>query len=245
MKRSLALALTIGILAMSAAVLGGAPPAAASSVPACTARQLSARIVDWSGAMGSTIADVVLVNTSFTKCSLRDLPQVQLVGANGTSLIVGVPASTTAPTHGLNPLAFVKTEVGAGNYCGPAYKRPVTLAFLLPGHGGSGRGHAAIADRLVRRAAVQRRARFGWSHLDARLADVEAILRPPRGYARRVGTRVRGVGQARTGRARHVATPAGRPGFLRRGPPGRGGFRVARAGRPTGYRTRMTAGTRN
>jgi len=136
MKRSLALALTIGIFATSAAVLGGAPPAAASSVPACTARQLSARIVDWSGAMGSTIADVVLVNTSFTKCSLRDLPQVQLVGANGTSLIAGVPASTTGPTHGLNPLAFVKTEVSAGNYCGPAYKRPVTLAFLLPGTAG-------------------------------------------------------------------------------------------------------------
>ena len=34
------------------------------------------------------------------------------------------------------PLATLKTEVADGNYCGPAYKKPVTLAFVLPGAAG-------------------------------------------------------------------------------------------------------------
>ena len=86
--------------------------------------------------MGSRIADVVIVNTSFTKCSLRDDPQVQLVSASGHVLISGIPASTSAATHGFYPLATLKTEVADGNYCGPAYKKPVTLAFVLPGAAG-------------------------------------------------------------------------------------------------------------
>ena len=86
--------------------------------------------------MGSRIADIVIVNTSFTKCSLRDDPQVQLVSASGHVLISGIPASTSAATHGFYPLATLKTEVADGNYCGPAYKKPVTLAFVLSGAAG-------------------------------------------------------------------------------------------------------------
>jgi len=136
MKRSLVLALVVGLLTVSALALSAPPPTAATTVPACTAGQLSARIVDWTGAMGSRIADVVLVNTSFTKCSLRDDPQVRLVSASGHVLINGTPASTTANTHGFYPLATLKTEVADGNYCGPAYKKPVTLAFVLMGAAG-------------------------------------------------------------------------------------------------------------
>ena len=70
MYRSLASVLIIAILTMSAAAVS-VVPAAAATVPACTAGHLSARIVDWTGAMGSRIADVVLVNTSFSPCVLR------------------------------------------------------------------------------------------------------------------------------------------------------------------------------
>ena len=136
MKQSLALALIVGILTVSAVALRAPSPVAASSVPPCTAAQLSARIVSWSGAMGSDIANVVIVNTSFAKCSLRDLPRVELVSASGHVLIAGVPASTSASTHGFSPLHQFKTEVEAGNYCGPAYTTPVTLAFILPGTAG-------------------------------------------------------------------------------------------------------------
>ena len=108
----------------------------ASTVPSCVASELSARIVDWQGAAGSRIADVELVNTSFTHCSLRDLPRVQLMSAAGTVLIGGIGPSTTAHTHGLVALATIKTEVSASNYCGPAVAAPVTLSFTLPGSAG-------------------------------------------------------------------------------------------------------------
>jgi hypothetical protein len=111
-------------------------PMLTSIVPSCVASELSALIVDWQGAAGSRIADVELVNTSFTHCSLRDLPRVQLMSATGAVLISGIAASTTAHTHGLVPLATIKTEVSASNYCGPAVVAPVTLSFTLPGSAG-------------------------------------------------------------------------------------------------------------
>lgn len=137
--RTLAMALALG----TAGVMAGAPLApdqaqalAAGAVPTCLASQLSARVMDWQGAAGSRIADVTLVNTSFIHCSLRDLPRVQLISAHGTVLINGAAASTTAHTHGLNPLGFLKTEISDSNYCGQPFAAPVTLAFVLPGAGG-------------------------------------------------------------------------------------------------------------
>ena len=134
MKRSLALALAIGILLTSAVALGATPPAAAAAtVPACAAGHLSARIAAWQGAVGSRIADVRIVNTSFAPCVLRDNPRVRLVSAHGAVMINGAAASTTAGTLLLPALGFLRTEVSASNYCGPAYAQPVTLAFVLPG----------------------------------------------------------------------------------------------------------------
>jgi hypothetical protein len=135
MIRSFVLALGVGLLSLSTVALS-APPVAAATVPACAARQLSARIVDWTGAMGSRIADVQIVNTSFTKCSLRDFPRVELVSATGHVLIAGVPASTSPAAHGFSPLHVLKTEVADGSYCGAGYAAPVTLAFVLPGTAG-------------------------------------------------------------------------------------------------------------
>jgi Protein of unknown function (DUF4232) len=107
--------------------------ASASPIPPCAASQLSARITFWQGAAGSRIANVLLVNTSFVKCTIRNYPRVQLVDRPGTVMINGLAPSTTGALHTLLPLGFIKTEVQTGNYCGPAYTAPVTLAFGLPG----------------------------------------------------------------------------------------------------------------
>jgi hypothetical protein len=134
MKRSPALVLAIGILLTSAVALSATPPtAAAATVPACTAAHLSARIALWQGAMGSRIADVRIVNTSFVPCALRNYPRVRLVSAHGAVMINGAAPSTTAGMHVLPALGFLRTEVSASNYCGAAYAKPVTLAFVLPG----------------------------------------------------------------------------------------------------------------
>ena len=134
MKRSLALVLSIGILLTSAVAMSAtAQTAAATTVPDCTAAHLSARIAAWQGAMGSRIADVRIVNTSFAACVLRNYPRVRLVSAHGTVMLNSAAASTTAGTHVLSALGFLRTEVSASNYCGPAYVKPVTLAFVLPG----------------------------------------------------------------------------------------------------------------
>jgi hypothetical protein len=122
------------LAALVATIAGaGAGVASASTPPLCMGRQLSARIVDWQGAAGSRIADVELVNTSFSICRIRNLPRVRLVTSHGFVLINGPAASTTAATRVLGRLGFLKTEVSDSNYCGPAPARPVTLVFVLPG----------------------------------------------------------------------------------------------------------------
>lgn len=121
------------LLAAMVASIGLTGVAAASTPPRCIGSQLSARIVDWQGAAGSRIADVELVNTSFSACTIRNYPRVRLISAHGATLITGHAASTTAATHILAGLGFLKTEVSDSNYCGHAFAKPVTLAFFLPG----------------------------------------------------------------------------------------------------------------
>lgn len=134
MKRPLALALAIGILLASGVALAAPPPAAeAATVPACTAAQLSARIAAWQGTAGSRVADVRIVNTSFVPCVLRNYPRVRLVSAHGIVMLNGAAGSKTGAAHVLPALGFLRTEVSDGNYCGPGYAKPVTLAFVLPG----------------------------------------------------------------------------------------------------------------
>jgi hypothetical protein len=132
-RRLTVAAIAAALIAAMGASLGVAGLASASTPPLCIGTQLSARIVDWQGAAGSRIADVVLVNTSFSSCAIRNYPRVRLVSAHGTVLINGSAASTTAVTHVLGRLGFLKTEVSASNYCGSAYAKPVTLVFVLPG----------------------------------------------------------------------------------------------------------------
>lgn len=121
------------ILALLGVALAAFAPTVAASTPYCKGFQLSARIASWQGAAGSRIADVRLVNTSFTPCAIRNFPRVQLVSAHGSVLINGAAASTTGAIHVMPGLGFLRTEVADSNYCGPAYAKPVTLRFLLPG----------------------------------------------------------------------------------------------------------------
>jgi len=124
---ALATVIALGVLAFAS--VGGA----SAATPACTASRLSARIISWEGAAGSRIANVRLYNTSFSSCYVRNFPRVRLVSATGTTMIGGSSASTTAATLSIAPLRYVRTEVATSNYCGPAYARPVTLTFTLPG----------------------------------------------------------------------------------------------------------------
>ncbi len=120
-------------LASLLATIGASGVAGASSAPACTASQLSARILDWQGAAGSRLADIELVNTSFSACAIRNNPRVRMVSGHGATLLNGPAASRTGATHVLAGLGFLKAEAGASNYCGHPYTRPVTLQFVLPG----------------------------------------------------------------------------------------------------------------
>ncbi len=126
------LALASLALVLSVSWSGLVSQASAAPTPKCGHTQLSARVVRWTGAAGSRIADVILVNTSFVKCTIRDLPQVQLVDRSGAALISGPAAATTGPLHTLLPLAFLKTAVSDSNYCGPAVVAPASVAFKLP-----------------------------------------------------------------------------------------------------------------
>ena len=121
------------VIAAAGAAFGVVGSVSASTPPFCLGTQLSARIVDWQGAAGSRIADVVLVNTSFTRCRIRNFPRVRLINAHGVVLINGHAALTTAATHTLAGLGFLETEVSDSNYCGQAYTKPVTVEFVLPG----------------------------------------------------------------------------------------------------------------
>ena len=122
------------VLAMLLSAAGLASVASVeAAAPSCTAHQLSARIASWQGAAGSRIADIRLVNTSFSTCRIRNFPKVQLVSGTGVVMINGSAASTTGAFHTLAPLGFLRTESANSNYCGPAFKKPVTLALTLPG----------------------------------------------------------------------------------------------------------------
>jgi hypothetical protein len=125
-------ALTLG-LATAFSLAGIVAGPALASTPACTASQLSARILDWQGAAGSRIADVRLYNTSFTSCYVRNFPQVRLVSRTGHALITGHTASTTGAAHAISALHYLVTEVQTTNYCGPAFSVPATLTFTLTG----------------------------------------------------------------------------------------------------------------
>jgi hypothetical protein len=109
-------------------------PTAVPTPGPCDQANLTAKIVDWTGAAGSRGADVTLTNTGSSPCVVRALARPQLVDGRGTILIDGAaPAASSALT--IAPGGTLKTLVVASNYCGGAPKAPVTVAFVLTGGG--------------------------------------------------------------------------------------------------------------
>jgi hypothetical protein len=88
----------------------------------------------WEGAAGHRIAHVEVTNDRSVPCILETTARPQLVDGNGTVLIdsANPPASKTVL---VNPGDVLTTLVQAGNYCGPAPARWVSVAFLLSSGG--------------------------------------------------------------------------------------------------------------
>jgi hypothetical protein len=105
-------------------------PTPAPTTAPCTPDNVAAAITMWEGAAGHRIAHVEVTNDRSDPCLLETMARPQLVDGNGTVLIDG--ASPPSPTSVLvNPGDVLRTLVQAGNYCGPAPARWVSVAFLL------------------------------------------------------------------------------------------------------------------
>lgn len=115
-----------------------------TSVSACRAGDVSARILGWQGAAGSRIADVEVTNTAARPCLVRGTPGLQLLDAAGRVLIdsatagpSGRPRATSTDAElGLAPGGRLRTQVRTSNYCGPTPLPPIDIAFTLPSGGG-------------------------------------------------------------------------------------------------------------
>lgn len=110
-------------------------------VLACTAAQLSAKIISADAGMGSQFATVKVTNISNTTCFVRGTPRVQLVDGSGAILIDSKDAGASGLPHVLpgDPRiklakgASAKTDIASSNYCGGiTTSDPVTVALILP-----------------------------------------------------------------------------------------------------------------
>jgi hypothetical protein len=115
---------------------------------ACDPARLVARITRWEGAAGSWIGHLEVANSGPATCRLPTTARPQLVDAAGLVLIDAVPGTTPAalasPTGPpasapssvtLAAGAVARTLVRVANYCGPAPRTPLSLAFLFPDGG--------------------------------------------------------------------------------------------------------------
>ena len=122
------------------------PPAsvAPAGPTACKGAALSGRILDWQGAAGSRIADVVVTNTGSSPCYVRGTAGLELIDANGR-ILIGSKSGESAPpsvapsdpTFDLAAGGTVKTMVQVSNYCGAPGTLPIRVRFTLPASGGS------------------------------------------------------------------------------------------------------------
>ncbi len=141
--------------------VGGSPSPAATAVPstspsagtpaggACSATDLSGRILGWQGAAGSRIANVEITNTAARRCAIQGTPALELVGAAAGEVVLidsrtagpsgEAHVAPTDPSFELAPGDRLRTEVAVTNYCGVAVPLPTTpidVALTLPSGGG-------------------------------------------------------------------------------------------------------------
>lgn len=113
-----------------------APTAAATPVPtvrpilACSASDLSLRVVSWSGAAGQRIATLKLTNVSAFACTVPSLTRPTLLDGNDQVLLQGTaPGASKHLT--LAPGKSFGSMAQDSNYCGPTPVAPVTVGIVL------------------------------------------------------------------------------------------------------------------
>ncbi len=118
----------------SAPASSGPTATSEASTPAkaadCALGDLSVRVVRWTGAAGSRIADVTVRNGGSAACSFATLDRPQLIDGHHAVLIDGAAPKTTS--HITLPAGgSASTEVEDSNYCGATPVAPVSVAFVL------------------------------------------------------------------------------------------------------------------
>jgi hypothetical protein len=115
-----------------------ASPSGPVSPAVCAANRLAARITRWEGAAGSSIGHVDVINQDTAPCVLPSTVRPQLVDSAGLVLIEPAPgpapspAASAAPGSTLAAGGLVAVLVRVSNYCGPAPRTPLSIAFVLP-----------------------------------------------------------------------------------------------------------------
>ncbi len=187
-----AVGLTIVMTGLVSAASGPRPSVAAAArvapeaIHACTAAQLSARIVSWEGAAGSRIGNVRITNTSFVTCNLRNFPRVQLLSARGTVLINGQRRVDDGRDPRARPAPHPEGRDPRKQLLRRRPREAGDPRVRAPRRGGPGRLDPALRHGRLGGPAVQRRRGLAGQHLDARLALVSrSRTRRPRARRRR------------------------------------------------------------
>jgi hypothetical protein len=110
----------------------GSPPPIATAFPTdatreCAPNELQLRVTQWTADGAERTATVEMSNTGGIACLVDNMPEPWLVEAPQMPLLVGTDVAGTLIRIG--PGDVLRTSVRVRNYCGPAPKAPVTLAF--------------------------------------------------------------------------------------------------------------------
>ncbi len=109
-------------------------PTPIPTIGPCDPATLAGRVTQWEGAAGHRIADLELTNAGSSRCTVKAMAKPQLVDGRGSVLIDGSSPPDSALLT-VAPGKVLKTLVDTSNYCGPAPRAPVSVAFVLNGGG--------------------------------------------------------------------------------------------------------------
>ena len=122
------------IVAVAAVVGGGAagPPPIATPVPSdatrlCETDELDVGVVAWDAPGAERIATVEMRNVGTVACLVDSLPEPWLIERPRTPMLIGHDLQGSLIRIG--PGDVLRTTVRVRNYCGPAPRPPVTVAF--------------------------------------------------------------------------------------------------------------------
>lgn len=124
-----------GVLLLSGLLGGGGggggvaivTPFPTDATRACAANELQLRVTQWVASGPERTATVQMTNVGGVACLVDNLPEPWLVEAPQLPMIIGTDFPGTIIRIG--PGDVLRTSVHVRNYCGPAPRAPVTLAF--------------------------------------------------------------------------------------------------------------------